>query len=78
LARLRVAKLYQWWLRTAAKIQTVVVTLLFGVCYLFVVPFFSLILRLRAALRSRGRAERSDWIDLPPEDTTVESFQRMG
>ena len=78
MARREVAKLYQWWLRTAAKIQTVVVTVLFGACYLFVVPFFSLIMVVRAALRSRGRAERSDWIDLPPEDTTVESFQRMG
>ena len=78
MARRGVARLYLWWLRTAAKIQTGVVTVLFGVCYLFVVPFFSLILVVRAALHSRAHAEQSDWIDLPPEDTTVESFQRMG
>ena len=78
MARRGIARLYPWWLRTAEKIQTVVVTVLFGVCYLFVVPFFSLILLVRAALRSGTRVEQSDWINLPPEDATVESFQRMG
>lgn len=74
----RAARLYRWWLRVAARIQTVVVTILFGACYLLVVPLFSLMLVLRGRLRSRRGAERSDWIDVPAEDTTVESFQRMG
>ena len=71
--------LYLLWSRIADVIQTVMMSLLFGCCYLLVVPFFVLIVRASDPLHLRGRTEEdgSFWTRRRKDDSDVQSFQRM-
>jgi hypothetical protein len=71
--------LYYRWLAFAGFLQRVVVTLLFGGCYLLVVPWFALVLRVIDLRRSRGRLEpRSVWVPRPHTKYDERYFTRMG
>jgi hypothetical protein len=70
-------RVYPVWMRFAARLNTVVVTGIFGACYLLIVPLFWL-LRWRAdplRLRSDPRV-KTYWVQRPKRD--AQSFERMG
>ena len=71
--------LYSRWLILAEHVQKLVVTLLFGSCYLLIVPWFFLIGRVISLLRLRSRSEpESFWISRRRADCDARSLARMG
>ncbi len=71
--------LYSWWLRFAAHLQRLVVTLLFGSCYVVIVPWFFLMAHSIGLLRLRNRSEpKSFWIPRRHVDCDARSLARMG
>jgi hypothetical protein len=70
--------LYSWWLRGAELLQKLVVTSLFGACYLLIVPWFFLIVRAVDLLRWRSRPETTFWIPRRRVKTDETSLARMG
>lgn len=66
------------WKRAADKIQLAVVTTLFSVSYLVLVPPLWLVARARNSLRLRDLGESTWWVERREEERTAESFQRMG
>lgn len=71
--------LYSWWLKFAALLQRLVVTLLFGSCYLVIVPWFFLMAHAIGVLRLRNRSEpKSFWIPRRRVDCDARSLARMG
>jgi hypothetical protein len=69
---------YDAWMRLAPRIQTVVTTLLFGTCYLVIVPIFAVFVRMSDPLRLRPRDGESSWIAERRDASDVRSYQRMG
>lgn len=71
---------YQRWMKFASVLQKIVVTILFGVCYMIVVPFFWLLLRGNDPLKLRPAADStaSLWRTRKAEDTSADSYLRMG
>jgi hypothetical protein len=72
--------LYRNWMRFAVGLQKVAALLLFGICYLLVVPVFFVIVRLTDPLK-QGRRQRNAktlWVEVRRGDRTSDSFQRMG
>ena len=71
--------LYSRWMRFAGLLHTVAVTVLFGACYLFVVPLFYLFVRVSDPLRLRSRAQPgSFWIRRRNPGLDPSTLQRMG
>ena len=72
--------LYAGWLRVAEAIHTVVITVLFGLIYLVVVPLFALVIWPFDVLRVRqSQAGRSSfWIDKRPTTVDRAFLRRMG
>jgi hypothetical protein len=70
------ARLFALWMRLADTLHTVAVTVLFGACYLVVVPVFRLVLWFRDPLSLR-RARQTSWV---PRTRLVDadSLERMG
>jgi hypothetical protein len=70
------AGLFALWMRFADLLHTVAVTVLFGACYLVVVPLFRLALWFRDPLSVR-RARQTSWV---PRTRLVDadSLERMG
>ncbi len=70
---------YALWMQVAGKIQATVVTLLFSVTYLVLVPPFWLFARTRDSLKQRNAETISTyWVNRLDEERTVEFFQRLG
>ena len=71
--------LYSQWLRFAGFLNRLVVALIFGGCYLLIVPWFFLMARAISLLRSRSRFEpESFWIPRRRVDCDARSLARMG
>jgi hypothetical protein len=71
--------LYDRWLAVAAFLQRVVITLLFGGCYLLVVPWFALLARVIGVRGLRGRpGPRSFWVRRRHSPCDESYFTRMG
>jgi hypothetical protein len=71
-------RLYYRWLAVAESLQGVVITLLFGACYLLVVPWFALVARLIGA-RSRSRIDSTTyWRSRNASACDENYFARMG
>jgi hypothetical protein len=69
---------YARWLALSQRLHSLVVTVLFGACYLLVVPLFRLIGLTRDPLRL-GRRDPGETFWIPRrEDQGPESFERMG
>jgi len=65
------------WMRWAEKLNTVVMTALFGLCYLLIVPLFFLVQWRKDPLRLRGNPSATTfWISRSKSDP--QSFERMG
>jgi hypothetical protein len=72
-------RLYSLWMRFADVLHVVSLSLLFGACYLLVVPLFYLIVRALNPLGLRRRGDRqSFWIRRRSPKVDPHSFQRMG
>ena len=69
---------YQLWMRMAERLQSVVTTLLFGACYLLVVPIFAAFVRMSDPLQLRPRKGASSWVAMRREAHDARSYQRMG
>ena len=69
---------YSAWLRFAERLQTVVISILFGACYLLVVPLFRLFTQISDPLRLRRRMRAETFWVLRPEDSDLDSLERMG
>lgn len=70
---------YTWWMKFADVLQTVVVSILFGACYLLIVPIFALIVRILDPLRLSKRRETGTlWIRRRPDAYDWNSFERLG
>ncbi len=67
---------YDAWLPLAERIQKVVTTVLFGACYLLIVPLFSIFVRAGDPLRLRE--SDSSWVTEQREASDAQSYQRMG
>lgn len=66
------------WIRFAEALNTAIVTALFAVCYLLVVPFFTLLLGLlRLARLRRPRERETAWVVKPAQEDPL-SLERMG
>ena len=72
-------RLYARWMKFAEGLHSVVITVLFGICYLFVVPVFFLIVWPFDLLGLRPRsAPNSSWIKRKHPRAEPDSFRRMG
>lgn len=71
---------YWRWMKFAAALQKVMVTILFGVCYLLIVPLFSILLRNADPLKLRTSPDRTGslWRARKPDETDPDSYLRMG
>jgi hypothetical protein len=70
---------FSLWMRLARILNTVVTTLLFGACYILVVPFFFLVIRLLDPLCLRKRPEPPTfWLERPHATVDITSLERMG
>jgi hypothetical protein len=71
--------LYSRWLTFAGFLQQLVVALLFGSCYIFIVPCFYLIMRVIDLRRARSRsALKSFWILRRRVECDAKYLTRMG
>lgn len=67
------------WMRFAKVLQVLVTTLLFGACYIAVVPFFFFVIRLMDPLGQRKQPEpRTFWLERRSTGIDITSMQRMG
>lgn len=70
-------RFYPIWMRWAERLNALVMTLLFGACYLLIVPLFFLLQWKSDPLRLRSRSQaKTFWRPRPPRD--ARSFERMG
>lgn len=65
------------WMKGAAVLQRIVTTILFGACYILVVPLFALLARLKDPLGLRTRSEDTYWIPRKRSALDRESLRRM-
>jgi drug/metabolite transporter (DMT)-like permease len=70
--------LYALWMIAAEKIQITVVTTLFSLSYLVLVPLVWLFAWTRDSLKLRKAGESTYWVERRDEERTAEFFQRMG
>jgi hypothetical protein len=68
---------YARWLAFSQRLHGFVVTVLFGACYLLVVPLFRLVGLTRDPLRL-GRRDRAQTFWIPRQNPGPDSFERMG
>jgi hypothetical protein len=73
-------RLYSGWMVFAGILQKVVVGVLFGLCYALIVPLFWLVLRNADPLGLRSRSAHVDsfWRKRNPDETSADSYARMG
>ena len=71
-------KAYDLWMKFADALQIVVVTVLFGMCYLFIVPIFFIIIKAFDPLRLRFRSkEDTYWIRRRRDEFNLDVFERL-
>ncbi len=70
--------IYAVWMRIAEILQRFVSTVLFGSCYLLLVPLMLLAARLGGLFGRRREFGESLWVRRAPRDTDPRSYQRMG
>jgi hypothetical protein len=70
--------LYDLWMRAVTTLHTGMVTLLFGACYLLVVPVFFLMVWPFDVLRLRKSDPKTFWIRRRRSECNLASLQRMG
>lgn len=71
------AGLFKRWMRFAEALHTVVVTVLFTVVYVLVVPLFGVFVWIRDPLRLRRRAGETSWVSRNSNVDAI-SLERMG
>ena len=72
-------RIYSAWMNGAHRLQMLLVTVLFSVCYLVLVPLLYLFARASDSLKLRsGAGVDSYWIDRRDEERTHEFYERMG
>ena len=70
---------YSLWMRMAKGLNTIVVTVLFGACYLIIVPVFFLVVFRSDPLRLRRRFDpKTFWIPRHRDPIDSTAFRRMG
>lgn len=69
--------LFKAWMRFAELLHNVAVTVLFGGCYLILVPLFHLVLRRRDPLHLRRAKSDSSWV-VRTGVIDASSLERMG
>ncbi len=69
---------YARWMRVAERIQSTVVTVLFSVVYLVVVPPLWVFAWTRDSLGLRNSQASTYWIPRSDEKRTLKFFQRLG
>jgi len=69
---------YALWMIVAEKIQVTVVTTLFSVSYLLLVPLAWFFARRRDSLKLRDSEVSTYWVKRREEERTAEYFQRLG
>ena len=71
---------YRAWMNFAALLQKGISTILFGACYLFMVPFIVVFVRISDPLKLKASASKQDtfWIQRHADEKNVASYQRMG
>lgn len=69
---------YALWMIAAEKIQIAVVTTLFSVSYLVLVPLVWFFAWMRDSLKLRNAGASTYWVERGDEERTAEFFQRMG
>lgn len=70
---------FSLWMRLARVLNTVATTSLFAACYILVVPFFFLVIRLLDPLCLRKQPEpRTFWLERPHATVDITSLKRMG
>ena len=72
-------RIYSAYLKVAHRLQMLVVTVLFSMCYLVLVPLLYLFARASDSLKLRSSDEvDSYWIDRRDEERTFRFYERMG
>lgn len=71
-------RIFSIWMTFAHALQATVITVLFGACYLLIVPFFAPIARLLDPLRMRKRRYKTFWVERRRVSTDAENLSRMG
>jgi hypothetical protein len=69
--------LFVLWMRLAGALQTVMITTLFSVCYVLVVPVFRVIVWFRDPLHLRRSRHETSWVARTAVVDAV-SMERMG
>ena len=70
---------YDVWMRSAKILNTVVITLLFGMTYIAVVPLFAAVLLVMDPLRLRRRSKNETfWVPRLSGELDLTSLQRLG
>jgi hypothetical protein len=69
--------IHRRWMTAAGAINVVMTTLLFGACYLLIVPVFWAMIRLRRLGRTTA-GDESQWHERRQVDLDLRYFQRMG
>ncbi len=72
-------RIYNAWLKVAHRLQMLIVTVLFSMCYLVLVPPLYLFARAADSLKLRSsNGVDSYWIDRRDEERTLRFYERMG
>lgn len=73
-------RIYDAWMHFAELLSAVMSTLLFGACYLMIVPFFAAFVRVGDPLKLSRKhdARETYWIHRSQDDADPTSYQRMG
>ena len=72
-------RIYSAWMKLAHRLQLLLVTVLFSMCYLLLVPLLYLFARNSDSLKLRsGDGVDSYWIDRRDERRTLRFYERMG
>jgi H+/Cl- antiporter ClcA len=70
---------FGWWMRFAKVLNGVATTIVFGLCYLVLVPFFVPLIWILDPLRlRRGSNPASFWHEKPKTPVNVDTLRRMG
>jgi hypothetical protein len=69
--------LFALWMRCAGALQTVVITTIFSVCYLVIVPLFRMVVWFRDPLHLRRTPQETSWVERTDKVDAL-SLERMG
>jgi H+/Cl- antiporter ClcA len=70
---------FGWWMRFAKVLNAIATTIVFGLCYLVLVPFFVPFIWALDPLRlRRGSSPASFWHERPKTPVNADTLRRMG